>query len=230
MYQRKKAAKAVCYYFKGSAVTIAILAIIITAGCKEKQMPSFAESLDESPVPVQVQVIETQPVDNAQNIELHTPIQASFNTTIDTTTINESTFIIREDTAVVAGTFSISDSIVTFTPSQEFDRSKIITSTLSPDIADTQGNRMGQEYVWDFTTRPLTVEESTPPSVTATEPQNGATNIGLSKIHLCSVQQKIESRNYQQQHLLRTKRQGQHRIRFGKLRRLYRNRQIQFLR
>ena len=191
MYQRKKAAKAVCYYFKGSAVTIAILAIIITAGCKEKQMPSFAESLDESPVPVQVQVIETQPVDNAQNIELHTPIQASFNTTIDTATINESTFIIREDTAVVAGTFSISDSIVTFTPSQEFDRSKIITSTLSPDIADTQGNRMGQEYVWDFTTRPLTEEERTPPSVTATTPQSDDTDVPLNTNILAQFSKKL---------------------------------------
>ena len=191
MHQRKGAAKAVSYYIKRSAFAIVMLAIVITAGCKEQKLPSFSESLNESPIPVQIQVIETQPLDDARDIELDTPIQASFNTVIDSATVNENTFIIREDTAVVAGTFSISDSIITFIPSQEYDRSKVITSTLSSQIADTQGNSMGQEYVWNFTTRPLTEEERTPPSVTATTPQSDDTDVPLNTNILAQFSKKL---------------------------------------
>jgi len=191
MYQRKRAAKAVRYRIKSSTFAIVILAILITAGCKEQKLPSLAESLDKSPIPVQVQVIETQPLDDARDIELDTPIQVSFNAVIDSATVNENTFIIREDTAVVAGTFSISDSIITFIPSQEYDRSKVITSTLSPNIADTQGNNMEQEYAWNFTTRPLSKEERTPPSVTATKPRNGATDVDLNKNILVQFSKKL---------------------------------------
>lgn len=180
MHQREKAAKAARYYIKTSAFAFTILAMLFTAGCKEQKLPSITESLNEGPIPEQVQVIETQPLDNARDIELDTPIQASFNTVIDSATVNENTFIIREDTTVVAGAFSFSDSIITFIPAQAFDRSKVITSTLSSEIADTQGNNMDQEYVWNFTTRPLTEEERTPPSVAATDPQNGATDVDLN--------------------------------------------------
>ena len=191
MHQRKRAAKAVRYLNNKFIFAIGILAILITAGCKEQKLPSLAESLDGSPTPVQVQVVETQPLDDARDIELDTPIQVSFNTVIDSATVNESTFIIREDTAVVAGTFSISDSIITFIPAQEFDRSKVITSTLSPLIADTQGNNMDQEYAWNFTTRPLSEEERNPPSVTATKPRNGATDIDLNKNILVQFSKKL---------------------------------------
>jgi hypothetical protein len=180
MCSKKGVTKAVRYYFKRSAIATVILAIVITAGCKKQKSPSFADSVGENQVPQQVQVIETQPLDGSQNIELDIPIRASFNTAIDTSTINETTFIIRDDTTVITGSFSFSDSIITFIPSQEFDRSKVITTTLSSEIADTQGNRMSQEYMWNFTTRPLTVEERTPPSVTVTNPQNGATDIDFS--------------------------------------------------
>ena len=191
MHQRKRAAKAVRHLNNKFIFAIGILAILITAGCKEQKLPSLAESLDRSPAPVQVQVVETQPLDDARDIELDTPIQVSFNAVINSSTVNESTFIIREDTAVVAGTFSISDSIITFIPSQEYDRSKVITSTLSPDIADTQGNNMEQEYAWNFTTRPLNIEERTPPSVTATKPRNGATDIDLNKNILVQFSKKL---------------------------------------
>ncbi|MDZ7680288.1 MAG: Ig-like domain-containing protein [Fodinibius sp.] len=178
MCRREGAKKTVRNYFKRSAIATVIFAMVITTACKKQELPSFADSLGNKQVPVQV--IETQPLDNAQGIELDTPIQVSFNTAIDSATINETTFIIHEDTTVITGSFSFSDSIVTFKPSQEFDRSKVITTTLSSEIADTQGNRMSQEYIWNFTTRPLTVEERTPPAVTATEPQNGAMDIVLS--------------------------------------------------
>lgn len=169
--------KAVCHYFKRSAVVTLILVTFISSGCKKQPLPGFGDSLDESPS--SVQVIETSPPENAQNIDLNILIKSSFNAVIDTATINEKTFITREDTTVISGSFSFSDSIITFVPSQEFDRSKVITTTLSSEIADTQGNRMSQEYIWNFTTRSLTEEERTPPSVTATEPQNGATDIPL---------------------------------------------------
>lgn len=191
MHQKKGTDKGVHYYINRSAFAIAMLAIVITAGCKEQKSPSFSESLDESTVPVQIQVIETQPLDDAQDIELDTPIQASFNTVIDSATVNENTFIIREDTTLVNGTFSVSDSIITFIPAQAFDRNKVITSTLSSQIADTQGNSMGQEYVWNFTTRPLTEEERTPPSVTATTPQSGDIGVPLNTNILAQFSKKI---------------------------------------
>lgn len=149
--------------------------MLIAAGCNESQLPGLGESLEETPSPVQV--IETHTPDNAQNFELNHQIQASFNTAIDSTTINESTFIIREDTATIAGSFSYSDSIVTFIPSKEFNRNKVINTTISSEIADTQGNSMAQDYEWRFATRPPTTEELTPPSVATTDPKHRAKDI-----------------------------------------------------
>lgn len=178
MCHNQGAIKTICNYFKSILITTGALAILIAAGCNESQLPGLGESLEETPSPVQV--IETHPPDNAQNVELNHQIQASFNTAIDSATINESTFIIREDTSTIAGSFSYSDSIVTFIPSKEFNRNKVINTTISSEIADTQGNSMAQDYEWSFATRPPTTEELTPPSVADTDPKHRAKDISIS--------------------------------------------------
>ncbi|MGM0545795.1 MAG: Ig-like domain-containing protein, partial [Bacteroidota bacterium] len=152
------------------------IVLFIFTGCNDPNSPELSESLARNNL-TPLEVIETTPPDGAQDIELNTYIQALFNTTLDSASITDSTFIIQEGTTTVEGSFSHNDSALTFYPSNRFQRDQTIIATVSSEIADTQGTTLNQNFEWSFTTRPPTTEERTPPTVSTTNPPHGATDI-----------------------------------------------------
>lgn len=96
-----------------------------------------------------MQVIETSSEDDATNIDLDIPIRATFNTTIDSATINDSSFIVRQDTTAVNGSFIYIDSSITFTPSNELSRNTIVNIIISSEMA---GNELDESFRWKFRT------------------------------------------------------------------------------
>ncbi|MEL7833719.1 Ig-like domain-containing protein [Fodinibius sp. Rm-B-1B1-1] len=175
MDHQQGASQTIHNHVKRTAITAVILATVIIAGCKDPQLPGFSDSLAENPSPVQV--IETSPPEDAQDVELNTYIQAIFNTTIDSTSITDSTLIIRQGNTIVEGSLSPTDSALTFFPANEFQRDQTIIATISSTIADSQGNTMDQDFEWSFTTREATTQEITPPTVASTEPSPGTTDV-----------------------------------------------------
>ena len=163
-------------FFRETGIITLILAILIAAGgCSETPRPGFTESLEENPSPVQV--IETTPSEDTEDVELNTFIQAIFNTTIDSTLITDSTFIIREGSSTVEGSISHSDSALTFFPSNEFQRDQTIIATISSEVSDPHGNTMDYDFEWSFTTRQATTQELTPPAVASTKPSPGTIDV-----------------------------------------------------
>ncbi len=157
-------------------ITWTCFLIIFATGCNDPNSPGLSDSLDKGNL-TPLEVIETTPSDDAQDIELHTYVQAIFNTTLDPASITDSTFIIQEGSNTVEGSLSHRDSALTFYPSNRFQRNQTIIVTISSEIADTQGTTMNQNFEWSFNTRPPTVEERTPPTVTATDPPHGAVEV-----------------------------------------------------
>lgn len=162
----------------GVLVLGAIVALFSFA-CDESPLPDFDESLEKIQSPFQV--ISTSPEPEATDIDLYIPIETIFNTSIDSSSINETTFIVRQDTTSIPGSFTYSDSSVTFDPSVELLRNTTIYITITSDIRDAEGNRMGQDYDWSFTTREATAYEGMPPMVISSEPSPGASDVSASK-------------------------------------------------
>lgn len=155
--------------------TLFVGAIYITA-CQKSDIPGIAESFN-SP-----QVIETYPRDGAEEIPANTIIMAIFNTAMDTSTINEATFIVLDDTATVSGSFIYSDNSTTFTPAKKLKSNALITATISPEVTDVNGNAINQNYEWSFTVTDIDESERdpTPPKIIATTPSHRSTDIPIT--------------------------------------------------
>lgn len=152
--------------------------IMLNTGCSDGGLPGLSESLDETVSPIEV--VYTFPEYADENIDLDVSIQATFSASIDTGSINHSTFVVREGGIEISGTFSYSDSTVTFMPNRTLARNTSINTTITSQVADAEGNTMDQDYEWNFTTRPPTTYEATPPSIIGTNPNDGATDISFS--------------------------------------------------
>lgn len=157
-----------------SAATIVLTAILNT-GCKDADLPGLSESLNQSES--HMQVIQTSPEDDATNIDLDSSIRAIFNAPVDSASINDTTFIVRQDTSQISGSFTYRDSIITFIPSSEFTRNTLVNTLISANVTDVEGNNMDQDFEWNFTTRPATGQEIIPPAVTSAEPSPGTTDV-----------------------------------------------------
>lgn len=174
-YPQNRKTRAGRRWLKTITAASVIITVILNTGCKDADLPGLSESLEKNQSPIEV--IQTSPEDDATNIDLNIPIQAIFNNSIDSSTINDTTFIVRQDTTSITGSFTYRDSSVTFTPSTEFARNTHVNTIITSDVADIDGNIMDQEFEWNFTTRPATEHEIIPPAVTSAEPSPGTTDV-----------------------------------------------------
>jgi len=162
--------------------TLAILAVVLFAGCKNDDYVA----IDGGPCPV---VVSVTPVSgatlvgrkavSASELAIRTTIvTAKFNKKINPKTINETSFTVTGTSAVVAGTvtYSDADSTATFTASSKFADNTTFTARVTTAVKDLMGNALQADYVWVFSTGATIL-----PVVTATSPLNLATNVALNK-------------------------------------------------
>ena len=162
--------------------TLAILAVVLFAGCKNDDYVA----IDGGPCPV---VVSVTPVSgatlvgrkavSASELAIRTTIvTAKFNKKINPKTINETSFTVTGTSAVVAGTvtYSDADSTATFTASSKFADNTTFTARITTDVKDLMGNALQADYVWVFSTGATIL-----PVVVATSPLNLATNVVLNQ-------------------------------------------------
>lgn len=121
-------------------------------------------------------VISTDPTNGATNVALNKVITASFSTAMDPTTINGSTFIVKQGANVIAGTVTYVGTSAVFAPTNPLNPSTVYTGTITTGAKDKLGNALGNNYTFSFTTTSL------PPTVISTDPANAATNVPLNKL------------------------------------------------
>jgi len=146
-----------------SFTTILFLAIFL-CGCGREQTVS--------PVPV---VVSTAPANGAKAVPVSQVITATFNQTMDPTTISGSTFTVSGPGAVsVNGVIAFSGMTASFTPNALLAPSTLYTATITTGAANPAGNPLAANVVWMFTT-------GTIPTVTATNPANGAMTVPINQ-------------------------------------------------
>jgi hypothetical protein len=134
-------------------------------------------------------VSSTSPASNATGVAVNTVITATFSKAMDSTTINTSTFMLKDSSAnLVAGTVSYDSATytATFTPSANLSYGTTYTASISKGAKDTGGNSMAADYTWSFTT-------ATAPSVSSTSPASNATGVAVNTVITATFSKAMDS-------------------------------------
>lgn len=137
------------YTISKSIAFMALLFVAFLAGCKKDDFTGEVVGLCPT--------VTTDPIDKAVNVPLNKVITATFNTVMKGSTINNSTFVIRQGTTQIAGKIApTSDAAVfTFDPDVDLLPFTTYTGTISKSVTDTLRTAMVADYVWTFTTIPI---------------------------------------------------------------------------
>ncbi len=132
-------------------------------------------------------IISTDPLDNATDVDLSKTIAATFNTPMNPSTINASTFTIYHGTTLIGGTISFSGSTATFVPASSLLANTLYTCTITTGALTIAGVPMLTDYVWSFTTAsgiipPVVIDLGTAAIFGAFGGNAGVTNQGINTV------------------------------------------------
>ena len=126
-------------------------------------------------------VISTNPADLAVGVPTNHKIIATFSDGMDSTTITGSTFTLTgPGTTAVTGTvtYSLIGATATFTPTNALAAGVVFTATITTGAKDLAGNPIASSFTWSFTAG--TGPDSTAPTVSSTNPANGASSVSTN--------------------------------------------------
>jgi hypothetical protein len=142
-------------------------------------------------VPVLPEVINTDPIDEAMDVELDKVVTATFSKTMDLSTINSSTFTLKNGLLPVLGFIDYAGVEGTFTPNTPLLPGTLYTATVTTGAKDLEGNALAANHVWSFTTSApidqFTVALSSNPLVGGTTSGGGQFNAGTSVTALAAT-------------------------------------------
>src|SRR5450759_2461253 len=146
---------------------VAILLIVFLAGCKKK--------CDECPG-VRPTVTSTVPINNATGIAVNTAVTATFSVAMNPSTINATTFTLKQGSTAVSGAVTYTGTTATFTPAANLDANLIYTAAITTGAKNTAGDALASNYTFSFTTG------GTNPTSISTDPGTAATGVALNKV------------------------------------------------
>jgi large repetitive protein len=122
-------------------------------------------------------LVSTNPVNGAINVSVTSPVTFTMSNLINAASVNPNTVYVyvNATSQVVAGTYSVTDAAVTFTPLSPYPAGTVMAAQVY-GLADEAGN-LSYNGVSTFTT--ASTVDNTPPTVTIS-PASGATNVGLN--------------------------------------------------
>ena len=122
-------------------------------------------------------VISTDPANNATGVAVSKKITATFSVPMNSTTLNTTTFTVKQGTTPVTGIVTYSGSTATFTPAADLIAGKVYTATITTGATNVAGTPLAANYVWTFSTGALLA-----PTVILVDPLNNATGVALNKV------------------------------------------------
>ena len=144
------------YFALGATIfTAALLLLLNFTGCGHP-LTQFQGDLPA--------VISVSPIDGATDIETSATIHATFNNTMDPSSINSANFSLSTSAGAIAGivSYDATSKTASFTPSSLLPSNETFTASLSANIKDTAGNGLGSSYIWHFSTAGLITVTGTP--------------------------------------------------------------------
>lgn len=126
-----------------SAVMLA--AVVLVVGCENN------DSLTPTSQPIPT-ITAKSPDSNATNVALNKIISITFSETMDPSTINTTTFSLKQGTKTVLGTVGYSGTTATFTPSVSFTAGMMYSATITSGAKSAAGISLAVNTTWNFTT------------------------------------------------------------------------------
>ncbi|HEY3646153.1 MAG TPA: Ig-like domain-containing protein [Gammaproteobacteria bacterium] len=115
------------------------------------------------------QVMYTTPLHGDSGVDLNGSVVAAFNESMDTATVNTSTFTLSDaDGQLVDGSVSYIGNTAMFTPDAPLLPQTLYTARISGGLTSTGGLQMGEDYSWVFKTGSFST--GTAPTVVFTSP------------------------------------------------------------
>ncbi len=122
----------------------------------------------------------TDPINGATGVAINKKIAVAFNEGMDPLTLNAGSFTLAGPGNVpVAGTVTYVGLTATFSPLANLASNTLYTATVNSGARDLAGNALAPPFVWSFTTGGA--PDTTAPTVTFTDPINGATGVATNK-------------------------------------------------
>ena len=104
------------------------------------------------------EVTITDPLNNATDVAKNKVIQITFSKEMDESTINASTFTVKQGTTEVAGTVAYSSKVASFTPSVDLNANHVYKAMISTEAKGLDGQNLASATEWSFTTEEDTSE------------------------------------------------------------------------
>jgi hypothetical protein len=153
--------------------------VMDTAGNALQEEYTWSFTTGTSSVSTLPSVSNTDPANSATGVALNKKISAGFSEAMAASTITASTFTLKQGSTAVTGTVSYSGTTALFSPAANLLSNTTYTATITTGAHDVSGSAMAADYSWSFTTG--TLSDAIPPTVTLTDPINGATPVPLGK-------------------------------------------------
>lgn len=151
---------------------------LIVSGCGSDEAYVY-DSFPQSS-PQNLAVAFTDPARGATGVPTNKQIAAAFTRSLDPASVTNSSFTVTGPQGLpVPGTGAFQGVTATFSPTSALAPNTTYSATLGSELRDLSGQTLGAPYQWTFTTG--TGADSAAPTVTFTDPANGATGVALNK-------------------------------------------------
>jgi len=131
---------------KKMVTAVAIAAVVLVAGCKKSDSPT------PTPTPTTPTITAKSPSSNATNVALNKVISITFSEAMDISTINTTTFSLKQGTVAVSGTVGYSGTTATFIPSVALTAGTVYSATITTGAKSAAGISLAANTTWNFTT------------------------------------------------------------------------------
>lgn len=124
----------------------AAASLLLTVGCKKEDT---AQDSGSSSMP---SVTAKSPASNTSNVPLNKVISVTFNVAMDASTINSSTFTLKQGATSVNGTIAYEGTTATFTPTSPLIAGTTYSVSVTTGIKSISGFALTSNDSWTFTT------------------------------------------------------------------------------
>lgn len=135
------------YNFKSILLAIMVLPTLFFIGCAKDDDTTIKPTTGTAPF-----ISSTLPLDSATNVARNTIITVVFSEAMDSSTINDNTFTVKNGTVVQSGTVIYLGNTATFKSDVFFEANTSYTATFSSAVKDLSGEALTGKTTWKFTT------------------------------------------------------------------------------
>ena len=151
--------------FKNLLSIFAVAMVVLLMGC----------SKDDDADKIAPTVISSDPANNAIDVVLNKTIIVKFSEAMKASTINNTSFTLKNGQTAVTGVVTYSEETASFAPSSVLTASTVYTVTVSTQAENLKGTGLEENKVWSFTTG--VAADAVLPTIISTSPINNKTDV-----------------------------------------------------